>query len=445
MDRQRLLIFFQALLISMSSFAQGWQKPQLQTIDFVAGQECYLFNVGAERFYTEGNSYGTQGSLGDEGLKCKFVKNGEVYKLTNYSIAKNSWRTTFVTTNGALYVDGENVSECWWKVVENGDKSFKLMMSSPNTVYNQENYPGAMMGLDQFEDIYRTNLAAILMDAEEPGTGIYLTDWVIATSQAYNQYLTDVTIYKAATQLKELLDEATGKGLDVEDERSVYENTESTLTEIQTAIGSVIGKILEDELADASEDNPIDVTSKFVINPDYANNDNKGWKGTVQPGIDANNNLQNAEFFNTNFTYYQDLINLPEGYYRLSIQGFYRAGLEGPALEAKQGGNEASVMNAELYVTTSGKTTSSKIQSIFTGAPTTKLGVDGEINLGDWWVPNNMSSAAAYFTAGYYKENSIKVQVTNGKLRIGIRKNTTIRRDWMIFDNWKLEYLGKNN
>ena len=37
-----------------------WQRPQLVTSEFVAGQECYLYNVDAQRFYTEGNSYGTQ-------------------------------------------------------------------------------------------------------------------------------------------------------------------------------------------------------------------------------------------------------------------------------------------------------------------------------------------------------------------------------------------------
>ncbi len=389
-----------------------WQKPQLQTTELTAGQECYLYNVKAERFYTEGNAYGTQASVGEEGLKCKFVKNTgianpleTVYKLTNFSIAKNSWRTTFVTTNGALFVDGESATECWWKVAspptplqgERGVYTFKLMMAAPNKTYNQENYPGAMMGLDTFEDEYRTALAAILMDSEEPGEGIYLTDWAVATPEAYEQYHTDIAIYKAAMQLKDLLDEAHAKGMDVGDEEAVYNNVESTLEELQAAIGSVTAKLLEEELTSASPENPLDVTDKFITNPRYENNDNAGWKGSVQPGIDANNNLQNAEFFNTNFNTYQDLINLPEGNYRLSLQGFYRAGLEGPALEAKQNGTEASVMNAELYVTTDSKTTTAKMQSIFNGAPTQKLGVDGEINMGSWWIPNNMSSAAAYF------------------------------------------------
>ena len=418
-----------------------WQRPQLATSAFVAGQECYLYNVDAQRFYTEGNSYGTQASVGEEGLKCKFVQSGEVYKLTNYSNAKSAWRTLFVTTNGAMFVDAESATECWWKVVDNGNSTFKLMIAAPNKTYNQENYPSAMMGLDLFGGEYRTNLAALLMEAEEPGEDLYLTDWTVATPSAYNQYLTDMATYKAALQLKELIDEAKDAGMDVVEEEAVYNNTASTLADIQTAIASITAKLLEDELSKASRENPIDVTDKFITNPRYENNDNEGWKGNVQPGIDANSNLQNAEFFNTNFDTYQDLQGLPDGIYRLSLQGFYRAGLEGPAYEAKQSGNEP--LNAELYVTTNSKTTTTKVQSIFTGAPTSKLGVDGEINLGSWWVPNTMSAAAVYFAKDYYKDNSIEVQVTNGLLRIGLRKTTTIRRDWVMIDNWKLEYLGK--
>lgn len=418
-----------------------WQRPQLTISDFTANQECYLYNVNAQRFYTEGNAYGTQASVGDEGLKCKFVQSGDVYQLKNYSVSKNAWRTLFVTTNGAMYVDAETPTECWWKVVPGADQTFKLMISSPNATYNQENYPGAMMGLDLFENVYRTNLAALLMDAEEPGEGIYLTDWAVVTPVAYQQYLTDVATYKAALQLKQLIDEARETGIDTNAEDAIYNNTASTLDEIQSAIAAVTTNLLADELAGASRENPIDVTDKFITNPSYEENNNSGWSGNTQPSMDMARNLQNAEFFNTNFDTYQDLQGLPDGIYRLSLQGFYRAGLEGPAIEAKQSGSEP--LNAELYVKTGSKSMTSKIQSIFTGAPTSKLGIEGEINLGSWWVPNTMSAAALYFAAGYYKDNSIEVNVTNGQVRIGLRKSTTIRRDWVMIDNWKLEYLGK--
>lgn len=419
-----------------------WKKPKVTISDYAAGKECYLYNVGAARFYTEGNNYGTQASIGETGLKVKFVQNGNAVKLTNYSEAKKAWRTMFVTTSGAMYVDGDGTGESNWLIVPCTDKSFKLMMSTPNTSYNQDNYPGAMMGLDLFEYDFQTRLAALLFADEEPGEGIYLTDWAVVSTADYDSYQIAVATYKAALQLKELLDEAKTADIDVAEEQAVYENTASTLEQLTAAIVSLTNKMIEDQLKDASRDNPLDLTDKFIINPRYENNDNEGWMGTA-PGIDATNNLQNAEFFNTDFDCYQDLVGLPEGTYRLSVQGFYRAGLEGPAYESKIGGNEGTVMHAQLYVTTNSKTTTAKIQSVFTGAPTTALGVSGEINLGSWWIPNNMSAAAAYFAVGYYHDNSIEVQVTNGQLRIGMKKNTTIRRDWVMFDNWKLEYLGK--
>lgn len=420
-----------------------WQKPQPVISDYATGQECYLYNVGAARFYTEGNSYGTQASIGETGLKVKFVQNGSAVKITNYSEAKKAWRTMFVTTNGAMYVDAESATECNWQIVRGADKTFKLMMSAPNESYNQENYPGAMMGLDLFEYDLQTRLAALLFTDEEPGEGLYQTDWAVVSTADYNTYQTAVATYKTALQLKALIEEAKAAGIDVTTEQAVYENTASTQEQLTAAIVSITNKMIEDELKDASRDHPLDLTDKYIINPRYENNDNEGWKGTA-PGIDATNNLQNAEFFNKEtIDCYQDLVGLPEGIYRLSLQGFYRAGLEGPAYEAKVGGTEESVLHAKLYVTTDGKTTTTKMQSIFTGAPTTALGVSGEIKLGSWWVPNTMSSAAAYFAAGYYNGNSIEVHVTNGQLRIGLKKSEYIRRDWLMIDNWKLEYLGK--
>lgn len=420
-----------------------WKKPEVTVGDFAAGQICYLYNTGAKRFYTEGNDHGTQASIGETGLKVKFVQNGDAVKLTNYSETKTEWRTMFITTNGAMFVDGESVTECYWQVVPSGEKTFKLMMAAPNVTYNQANYPGAVMGLDLFEAEQQTRLAAFLFADEEPGEGLYLTDWAVVSIADYNTYMDEVATYKTALQLKDLIEEATAAGIDVSDEQLIYENTSSTQEELTAAIVSVTNKMIEDELKDASREHPLDLTAKFITNPSYENNDNEGWSGTT-PTIDVNANLQNAEFFNKEtVNYYQNLVGLPDGVYRLSVQGFYRAGLEGPAYESKMSGNEDAVMHAKLYVTTGGKTATKSMQSIFTGAPTSKLGVSGEINLGNWWVPNTMSSAAAYFAAGYYLQNSIEVTVSDSKLRIGIQKSEYIRRDWLMIDNWKLEYLGK--
>ena len=271
-----------------------WQKPQPVISDYIAGQECYLYNVGAARFYTEGNSYGTQASIGETGLKVKFVQSplptspegDRVVKITNFSNAKNSWYTAYVTTNGAVYVDGQNVTECNWQVVPGTDKTFKLMMSAPNSSYNQTNYPGAMFGLDLFEYNLQTRLAALLFTDEEPGEGLYLTDWAVVSTADYDAYQKAVATYKTAKQLKNLLDETKAAGIDVTAEQAVYENTASTQDQLTDAIVSITNKMIEDELKDASRDNPLDLTDKYITNPRYENNNNEGWSGT-DPSIDA--------------------------------------------------------------------------------------------------------------------------------------------------------------
>lgn len=444
------MLFITGMMLYAESHAQEWPKPELEASEFTTGQEFYLFNIGANRFYTEGNSWGTQGSVGSTGLKCLFenytgnhADTGLIVSISNFSEVKQQWMMPYITTNGALYVDGISQEDHYWQVVPLGDKSFRLKVSAPNPLYNQDNYPGAMLGLDLFEDSTRTALASILMDSEEPGENIYQTEWCVATPAAYEQYQKDVTTYNTALNLKELLAEALREGKDVTEEQAVYGNTQSSLEELNAAIGSVTEKLMEDHTGNASADNPIDVTDLFIINPGYDNNDNDGWSGSV-PGTNVHDDVQNAEFFNTNFDYYQDIRNLPAGYYKLNVQGYYRAGLPAEALTHKQEGEEA-YMYAEIYAVTNGQEVTRKLQSIFNDAADEPLGTTGEIQAGDYYIPDGMVAAKAYFAAGKYKDNSIVLQVTDGTLRIGIRKNTTLRRDWVMFDNWSLTYYGTEN
>jgi hypothetical protein len=57
------------------------------------------------------------------------------------------------------------------------------------------------------------------------------------------------------------------------------------------------------------------------------------------------------------------------------------------------------------------------------------------------WVPNTMSEAASYFASGLYP-NKVDAWVTDGTLRIGIRKESGESGDWVIFDNFRLTYYG---
>ncbi len=61
---------------------------------------------------------------------------------------------------------------------------------------------------------------------------------------------------------------------------------------------------------------------------------------------------------------------------------------------------------------------------------------------GSVYVPNSMTDASTAFTAGAYADNELLVEVTDGTLRLGIRKETLIADDWTIFDRFRLTYLG---
>ena len=75
------------------------------------------------------------------------------------------------------------------------------------------------------------------------------------------------------------------------------------------------------EYDDVTPDNPLDMTSR-IVNPQF--DSASGWTGSPVIG-GASNNL-NAEKYNTTFDVYQTLYDMPNGWYCLKAQGFYRYG-----------------------------------------------------------------------------------------------------------------------
>lgn len=128
---------------------------------------------------------------------------------------------------------------------------------------------------------------------------------------------------------------------------------------------------------DATEEKPQDV-SYLITNPDFDiirdENGNKrhlrGWEGEPT----ANNSC--AEKYNTTFDVYQEKTGLPNGKYRVSCQGFYRAG----------GGNskDKDTKNAVLYANDN----QTPLMNI--------LEEEGNYSV----KPNNMAQAQESFSAG---------------------------------------------
>ena len=204
----------------------------------------------------------------------------------------------------------------------------------------------------------------------------------------------------------------------------------------------VVAYYKELELAALSREAGTDYTS-IIINPSFEFG-NKGWGGA--PAIGGTDTNKSAERWNATFDVYQTLTGLPNGYYEMTIQGFYRVG-DGAndaskAAAARAAGRE--VLNAIYYINDA----SHKLMSIFdysrvqTQDDTYNLNVARDINGTSYYVPDNMSRAAACFAEGEYQNPVIRCMVTDGTLRIGISKSVGNDQDWTIWDNVRLTYQG---
>ena len=163
------------------------------------------------------------------------------------------------------------------------------------------------------------------------------------------------------------------------------------------------------------------VATFFISDPDFGRNDlrmspnQKVWQYTFSggnktiPGRDLNlggtGNQKNygCEFWNNTFDIHQDIVDLPSGIYEFEIYGF---GTNGTTF---------------IYATTTEGTT----EKVF----------------------KNQTSAANFATAldnidNYGGNVTGLVRVTDGKLTIGVKRETNSNYDWTVIDQARLYYYG---
>ncbi|MBP5339018.1 MAG: hypothetical protein J6Z14_06920 [Prevotella sp.] len=162
-----------------------------------------------------------------------------------------------------------------------------------------------------------------------------------------------------------------------------------------------------------------------------------GWTGS--PSI----NFSCAEFYETSFSFYQIIDNLPAGDYMALVQGFQRPGSAAEAYADYAAGVDN--VTANFYAGTTNN--SIKLAHIGTEARKTKIGKGNETAVGNnLYVPSTMEAASAYFDKGLY-ENTLeaKMEADGGSLRIGLRSTSQPSYYWTIFDNFRLHFFGNPN
>ena len=182
-----------------------------------------------------------------------------------------------------------------------------------------------------------------------------------------------------------------------------------------------------------------DITRK-IVNPSFDTGTSEGWTGNVTVSKD----YKNCEAYEKTFDLYQDITNIPDGVYELSVLAFQRVGTNEVASAAHDNGTEN--ITAFVYA--------NDLETPFTSpytygmkAPSGGNPADYKYNLNgeDVYIPNSMQGMDAAI-AGNPKAYTVTVPmlVEGGTLRIGVRakKRPSNSHDWAIWDNFRLKYLG---
>ena len=161
---------------------------------------------------------------------------------------------------------------------------------------------------------------------------------------------------------------------------------------------------------------------------------NNTWQGSVKPGGEVTN--MNAEKYNTDFDVYQT-IKVPNGKYVLELQGFYRNGEIKISAPAHLNGSE------NLYAKAYANTVETSLPSVYADAGKVDAGSSVEGIEGKF--PNSQADASKFFSAGAYNLALDPVVVSDGTLKIGVKKVEKVAADWACFDNFRLTYYGEVN
>ncbi len=191
--------------------------------------------------------------------------------------------------------------------------------------------------------------------------------------------------------------------------------------------------------AEATAMEPADATFE-ILGANFGRNDtnNSAWSGL--PAVGGSNDNFCGEKWNAGVVEVSQVLrNMPSGKYRLSVQGFYRMGSMENVTAARTNGTE--VLHAQFFA----NDVSVPVMSILDEAG--KLEGVGNSGYGDYGLaPNSMSEASQFFSAGLY-EHSFLFTLGEGidTIRLGVAKTGFVAQDWVIFDNFRLEYFGEGS
>lgn len=201
----------------------------------------------------------------------------------------------------------------------------------------------------------------------------------------------------------------------------------------------------DEEIAQASVEHPLDMSSR-IVNASFDGGDvTTGWEGTAFKTVGGKALAQHTGCF---YETYQTLTNLPKGVYAVGVKAFYRPGNVSEAYSRYQI-HEETLHMAVLYANSKSGFKHVGLKSIYDDGQEKKQAVGAETSFRDIednkikYMPANLAAADHYFHELGVYDNTLVIGFVDDSLTIGVDKSSFyIDADWSVFDDFSLTYYG---
>lgn len=347
-------------------YEAGNTYNEAQNIEFtspaILDQIAYIFNPKTEKFVSRGDAYGTAAFLDDYGIPVEIVTDG-------------NGNTTFKFIDNQLYLYNDN-----WAYTDGTARNYSVSVAS---TANYSGYTFVSNNMPFYVNGVRCANNGI---KDDNYTDDDLTIWQIKTKEERDAM-------KAAKDLANIVEVAEKAG-----------ETVASLSDLETILGTKMTTDQTSKVQSASLKSGID-----------------GWTATSSGGGDYSTDQNVVEFYQSAEKITQTVSNLEQGIYKVTLNGFFRAGSNANCVKY----SDYDISNAYLKAN------------------------DYQVNLKTWasertsdTAPNSKSEANAKFTNGGYLNTLYTYVGDDGNLDITIENPNNLGAGWMIFNNLTLTYYG---
>lgn len=419
--KQRLLTFLSMVALAVVSMAQmTWTAPAPKGSDLSSSDRdtVYLYNVGAAQFLHAGTAWGTHAVVKSLGLPVRLTSTtteaGATYWQIYFFEGSKSKQMLFNDNGSDCFVDlnNQDVTKSYWAFSKVGDyyriQSFSTAVSDPEA-FDASLFFGQSplrTDFDQNGNTLDSHIGCFAdMKADEEEAHI---DWIIVTKRAYDEWN---AVNGLKYKLLDLINTAEDFGVTPTDAIAVLNNANATAADVQAAIDGIKEVIINGLDDQASELNPVDVTTLFITNPDFNNKSTDGWVLTGSYAKTQNNRNHNIQYDDGTET---DEVGLDTG----GWLEFWKSG----GIDADQDAHQViKDLPAGVY----------------------SLGLVGVGTGGQLYAITNGIEQTAPLTQ-YLQHVDFQFLHVGGDLTFGFKFSPTGSVAWVAVDKFRLYYLGKS-